>query len=101
MYTLLKPLEVRETLLKKNVTIFTHRDFALILGVPTYKAKYFLEKESSGGLLVRFKRGLYGMRTELPREESLANRLYQPSYVSFEYALGSYGVIPEMPYAVT
>ena len=32
---------------------------------------------------------------------SIANRLYQPSYVSLETALSHYGIIPEVVYAVT
>lgn len=48
--------------------------------------------------LIRLKRGLYV--TARAVEENLpvgliANRLYGPSYVSFEYALRLYGLIPE------
>jgi len=32
---------------------------------------------------------------------SIANKLYQPSYVSLETALSYYGIIPEVVYAVT
>ncbi|MBI1882857.1 MAG: hypothetical protein HYS08_01435 [Chlamydiae bacterium] len=41
------------------------------------------------------------MRTELPQEEAIANRLYSPSYISFEYALSRYHIIPESVYTVT
>lgn len=101
MYTLLKPLTIREDLLKKRLFIFTPRDFELTFQVPKYKAKYFLEKESNGGLFLRLKRGLYSLKTDLPSEEELANRLYRPSYISFEYALASYNILPEMTYSVT
>ena len=50
---------------------------------------------------MRLKKGLYGLKTDLPSEEELANRLYQPSYISFEYALASYNILPEMTYSVT
>jgi len=47
------------------------------------------------------KRGLYALRTDLPAEEEIANALYKPSYISFEYALSHYNIIPERPYILT
>jgi predicted transcriptional regulator of viral defense system len=46
------------------------------------------------GLLVRVKRGVYSddVGKDAP---AIANFLYGPSYVSFEYALAFYGLIPE------
>ena len=102
MYTLLKPITVREKLLEANMHIFTPRDFELFSQLPSQKVKYFLEKESGeDGLFLRLKKGLYGLRTDLPSEEEIANRLYRPSYISFEYALGYYNILPEMTYIVT
>ncbi len=57
------------------------------------------------GLLVRLKRGIY----TLPDSERayplaatwLANQLYWPSYVSLQYALSFYGLIPEAVGAIT
>lgn len=100
MYTLLKPLLVREELIKKRMYVFTSRDFELAFQLPKHKTKYFLEKESKTGLFLRLKKGLYSLQTDLPHEEEIANRLYQPSYVSFEYALASYNILPEMTYTV-
>ncbi|MDD3603446.1 MAG: hypothetical protein PHZ17_09080 [Sulfurovum sp.] len=49
--------------------------------------------------LTRIKRGIYCMgpkyRDNEPNPISVANILYAPSYVSFEYALSYYGMIPE------
>lgn len=101
MYTLLKPLAIREELLKKRLFIFTPYDFERAFDLPRYKAKYFLEKEESNGLFLRLKKGLYSLKTDLPSEEEIANRLYQPSYISFEYALAYFNILPEMPYSVT
>ena len=51
------------------------------------------------GLLVRLRRNLYMLnehdRTVTPSRLFLANQLYSPSYVSLEYALFFYGLIPE------
>ena len=102
MYTLLKPLEVRHTLIKKGVKIFTPFDFVRIFNLSDSKAKYFLETETKeNGLLLRLKQGLYCMRSDLPSNEEIANSLYRPSYISFEYALTRYGIIPEATYSIT
>jgi len=50
------------------------------------------------GHLIRIKRGLYVNAMDLRNENMLgkiANALYGPSYVSFEYALRIHGLIPE------
>lgn len=51
------------------------------------------------GFIVRVKKGLYifgeNYRKEVICKESLANLIYGPSYVSLEYALSYYGLIPE------
>ena len=101
MYTLLKPLPVREELLKRGVTIFTSQDFQRIFPTTRSKTKYFLEEYTKGGLFWRLKKGLYILKSDPPPEEEMANLLYRPSYLSFEYALGAYSIILEMTYAVT
>jgi predicted transcriptional regulator of viral defense system len=101
MNTLLKPLQVRETLLDKKVRTFTARDFENIFRTSSTRAKYFLETQTDEGLLTRLKRGVYALKTDLPSAEEIANSLYKPSYISFEYALAYWGLIPEMPYAIT
>lgn len=101
MYTLLKPLLVREKLLEKEITIFTPLEFGRIFALPDHKTKYFLEKWTKEKLLMRLKKGIYALRTDLPGEETIANRLYKPSYISFEYALAYYNMLPEMPYTIT
>ena len=51
------------------------------------------------GAIIRVKKGLYVFGPEYRRQpickESLANFIYGPSYISLEYALSYYGMIPE------
>ena len=101
MTTLMKPLIVREELLRRKVRIFTVEEFSRIFQIPSYSTKYFLEEQTDQGLLVRLKKGLYALKTDYPSEEEIANALYKPSYISFEYALAYYSILPEMPYKVT
>lgn len=52
--------------------------------------------------LLRLKRNIYYLKEiELKEEFFLANYLYWPSYVSLESALNYYGIIPDVPFAVT
>ncbi len=56
------------------------------------------------GYIKKLRRGHY-MFSDLPLEERtlylMANKLYGPSYISFESALSYYGLIPEGIYAMT
>ena len=57
------------------------------------------------GLLLALKRGMYILnendRKITPSRMFLSNQLFSPSYVSLEYALSFYGIIPEHVYDVT
>ena len=95
------PLAVHDALHEKGVALFTPQEFSRIFKVSSRQTRYFLEAYTKRGLLVRLKQGLYALKEMLPNEEVVANALYKPSYISLEYALARYGVIPEMPYTIT
>jgi predicted transcriptional regulator of viral defense system len=71
------------------------------LGVSPVAATFLLHRYAKQGALVKLRNGLYGFANDLPSELAIANRLYAPSYISFEYALAYYHLIPESVYAVT
>ena len=93
--------------LRKEITtsVFTHERLETLLSrwVSNVNAKisYMVKK----GELVRLKKGIYAFGKEFQKEPvdliSAANMLYAPSYVSYEYALSYYGLIPERVYEVT
>lgn len=101
MSTLLKQLQIRNALLEKGVRVFSPQEFQRLFRTSPLQAKYFLEEYTKAGLFIRLKKGLYALKELLPPEEEIANWLYRPSYVSFEYALAEYNLLPEMVYAVT
>jgi len=57
------------------------------------------------GIIIRVKKGLYVFSDKYRRypysKELLANLVYGPSYVSLDYALAHYGLIPERVEALT
>lgn len=98
---IINPLVVHDTLQEKKVTLFTPHEFSRVFKVPARNTRYFLEAYTKRGLLVRLRKGLYVLKEMIPNEEAIANALYQPSYISLEYALSRFGIIPEMPYTIT
>lgn len=58
-----------------------------------------LNRWQEKGLIIKLKRGIYILnksdRKISPSRNFIANQLYGPSYVSLEYALNLYGLIPE------
>lgn len=101
MYNLVKPLLTREELLKRKIRMFTNREFSVLFHLDVYQTEYVLAQLVKDGLLQRLKRGLYTLKTDPPNEKEVANALYKPSYISFDYALAYYNIIPEMVYEVT
>ncbi len=96
----LKPIYVQQALLAKGVRLFSPTDFQRVFGVSLRAVQEFI-KDHCNDIFVKLRNGLYALRLDLPQEEAIANRLYAPSYISFEYALARYGIIPESVYAVT
>ncbi len=87
---------------KINKNVFTLLDVkkmfskedALLISKQLYR---FVKK----GLIGKIKRDLYYLKGKEIDEMYVANQIYKPSYVSLEYALNSYGIIPDVPFAVT
>ncbi|MDD3906384.1 MAG: hypothetical protein PHS46_07680 [Candidatus Omnitrophica bacterium] len=96
----LKPIYVQRSLLEKGMRLFSPSDFQRAFGVSLSATQWFI-KSHSHDLFLKVKNGLYALRADPPQEEAIANRLYAPSYISFEYAMARYGIIPESVYAVT
>lgn len=64
-----------------------------------------LSRLLKSGALIRIKKGLYVFGEPYRRgsisKEMLANMIYGPSYISLEWALGYYGMIPERVEEIT
>ena len=80
-----------------QMLLYVLRDYAR----PRDKISVLLRK----GLIIRVKKGLYifgdGYQRRPYSREILANLIYGPSYISLDYALQFYGLIPERVEAVT
>ena len=101
MYTLLKSHFVQSELEKRNIGIFTPLEFQIIFNLNQGQAKHFLSVFVKQNFLIRLKRGLYTLSGANISEQEIANRLYQPSYLSLEYVLHQKGELSEAPYEIT
>lgn len=96
----LKPLNVEHELEAKGMRLFTPEEFRRLFGVTLRAAQEFI-KDHGEDLFLKLRNGLYALRYRLPHDLEIANRLYVPSYISFEFALAHYGMIPETVYTIT
>ena len=101
MTTLLKPIWVQQQLINHNLRIFTPFTFSRLFKTNPTITKYFLETQTHTELFIRLKKGLYMLATNRAKIEEISNVLYSPSYLSLEYALSHYNLIPEAIYSIT
>lgn len=97
----LDPFHAVRELRNRQIFVFSPAIFGKLFGAKRERVKYFLERYAKTGLFIRLKKGLYACADNLPSDEELANLLYRPSYISFDYALAHYNIIPESVYSVT
>lgn len=69
-----------------------------------FNIKYWVKK----GELIAVKRGMYVLKNKWEKEsnkelylEYLANKIYEPSYLSFEYVLNKYALLSESVFTIT
>jgi predicted transcriptional regulator of viral defense system len=86
----------------KQILIFSRIDVGRVFGSSSAAASLLLHRYAKRGFIARVKRGLYTFAGEsaVPTPY-LANKLYEPSYVSLEFALSYHRIIPETVYEIT
>ena len=93
---------VQNVLKKTGLTLFSILDYQRILEVKNYSsARSNISRYLKLGLIQKARKGLYFLTDNSPSNFEIANKIYQPSYISFETALSFYGIIPETIYEVT
>ncbi|HWW42000.1 hypothetical protein [Pedobacter sp.] len=97
----LKRIQVEERLKSLGLEVFTPKEFKGVFGVPTQIASVFISNNIDSGLFVKLRNGFYMLKDSNPDLFFIANRLYEPSYISLETALSHYHIIPEVVYTIT
>ena len=98
----MKTIEIKNAL---PLSVFSHEMLYALLEKSVSNVNDKISNLVKNGELIRLKKGFYTFsRAYLTRPIdliSVANTLYTPSYVSFDYALSYYGMIPERVNEVT
>lgn len=98
----LKRIEVEEKLKSLGLELFTPREFKDIFHVSQKSGSVFISRNlGEGGIFIKLRNGLYAIKDAYPSYFFMANKLYEPSYISLSSALSHYGIIPETVYACT
>ena len=97
----MKWIDFERQLRKKGIKLFAPLDARRFFGRSKIAVTFLLHRLKKQGRLENIKRGLYKLTDEQIPEVYIANKLYEPSYVSLEFALSYHRVIPETVYEIT
>lgn len=99
---LMKTIEIKNSL---PLSVFSHEMLYALLEKSVSNVNDKISNLVKSGELVRLKKGFYTFSKPYLTKPidliSVANTLYTPSYVSFDYALSYYGMIPERVSEIT
>lgn len=84
-----------------NKTYYTIADLMKITGLKQDSLYVTLSRLIKNKSLIRLTSGIYTTADNFSKADVIANTLYQPSYLSFESALSRYGILSQIPYALT
>ena len=85
----------------RALRLFSPLDLERLLGVSRVSAQFLVHRYARRGGLVKLRNALYALADQPLSDFAVANRLYEPSYISFEAALAHHHLIPESVYAIT
>ena len=94
-------IQVGQAIRKRGLRLFSPLELQRILGISAIAARFLVHRYAKRGVFIKLKNGLYCLAEQPPSELAIANRLYEPSYLSFEFALSYYHLIPEAAYVIT
>lgn len=92
---------VAEKLQDKKITLFTPSIFLGLFNASESASKSLLNTYTKKGFFIKLKNGFYISKTSSHNDFEIANKIYKPSYVSFETALSYHNILPETVYSIT
>lgn len=97
----MKWIDFERQIKKKGIKLFSPLDVQRFLGRSKVAVTFLIHRQKKQGYVQSVKRGLYKLSDEQIPDLYLANKLYEPSYISLEFALSYHRVIPETVYEIT
>lgn len=101
MAKLMNLYDFERKLKEKRLLLFSASDVRKVFPISHVATTFLLHRYSKKKFIVRVKKGLYVFPDTLPPDLYIANKIYEPSYVSLEFALSYHRVIPETVYEIT
>lgn len=90
-----------EQIKKLNKDYYTISDLAKILNLGKASVYVAMNRLVRQGWFIRVAKGIYVLKNSSINQKTIANQIYQPSYLSFESALSEYGILNQIPYDLT
>jgi len=84
-----------------NKDYFAFSDLLKLWDGSSNSLKVLLSRAVKNGELKKLKTNIYIPSNRNVSIEKIANKIYYPSYLSFESALSSYGILSQIPYVLT
>lgn len=97
----MKWIDFERQIKKGGIKLFSPLDVQRFLGRSKVAVTFLIHRLKKQGTIARVKRGLYKLSDDEIPDLYLANKLYEPSYISLEFALSYHRVIPETVYEIT
>ena len=94
----LQNIAVEEKLKALGLAGFTPLEFQGVFAASKKAVSMFISNNVKSGLFLKLRNNFYAIKDSRPDYSFIANKLYQPSYVSLETALSHYKIIPEVAY---
>lgn len=92
---------IRQTLKRLGKSYYTVSDLEKIFNLDRKSLLVTLTRLEKRGELTRLSRGMYQLPDQMVDVPVISTQIYQPSYISFEWALAKYGVLSQIPYTLT
>ncbi len=92
---------IRNKFKTNGIFVFTPFSLQKYFDVSSNAASLFLSRNVKKKNIIKLKNGFYSFAGDYINEMLIANKIYEPSYVSLEYALSFYNIIPETVYSIT
>jgi len=84
-----------------DIKIFQINHLKLLTLLNDHALRVSLSRLTKKNVIKRICRGFYANPLNLPTLEEISAQIYQPSYISLESALSSYGILSQIPRILT
>jgi len=84
-----------------DIKIFYINHLKLFTNMDNHSLSVNLSRLNNKKIVKRICRGFYANPFNTPTLEEISNQIYQPSYISLESALYSWGILSQIPYVLT